>query len=307
VASSENKQEARPDTIAAFDIGSNTIKMTVGHRRNTDSVEETIWRAETVRLGQGIDQTGRLSDDRIEAAAETIARFAKEARDHGASRLIGVATEATRVAENGSEFLDRIRTETGLEVTTISGDREADLTFRGLAATIDISGRLLIADIGGASTELISANDQKVEFSTSVPLGSGRLTDRHVRHDPPTPDEVAACREEAIDVFRPMVDRLGQRDRLVAVGGTGEYLMPLIPHDGPATVEDIDHALEYLSTVSAAELSARLGMPLARAKVLPAGVAIVRALADLTLPKTIEGARSGIRTGLLLAAFAGEI
>jgi exopolyphosphatase / guanosine-5'-triphosphate,3'-diphosphate pyrophosphatase len=307
VSNVRKNEDDHMDTIAAFDIGSNTIKMTVGRHLESDGLEEILWRAETVRLGQGIDETGRLADDRMNAAAETIARFAEEARGQGASRLIGVATEATRIAANGEAFLDRVRDETGLELATISGDREAELTFRGLSATTDISGSLLVADIGGASTELITAEGGKVQFSRSIPLGSGRLTDRHVTHDPPLQIEVDACRSEAIEMLRPFQSNLGKRERLIAVGGTGEYLMPLIPNGGPASIEDIDHVLDFLATVPAAELVERLAIPLARAKVLPAGVAVVRALADLTQPKTIEGARSGIRTGLLLAAFAGEI
>jgi exopolyphosphatase / guanosine-5'-triphosphate,3'-diphosphate pyrophosphatase len=307
VSNVRTNQDNQLETIAAFDIGSNTIKMTVGRHRESDGLDEIMWRAETVRLGQGIDETGRLAEDRMNAAAETIARFAEEARKQGASRLIGVATEATRFAANGEAFLDRIRDETGLELATISGDREAELTFRGLSATTDISGSLLVADIGGASTELITAEGEKVETSRSIPLGSGRLSDRHVNHDPPAKSELDACRSEAIEMLRPFQRDFGKRERLIAVGGTGEYLMPLIPHGGPASIEDVDHALDFLQTVPAAELVERLAIPLARAKVLPAGVAVVRALADLTQPTTIEGARSGIRTGLLLAAFAGEI
>jgi exopolyphosphatase/guanosine-5'-triphosphate,3'-diphosphate pyrophosphatase len=293
--------------IAAFDIGSNTIKMTVARGLGRDLLEEFLWRSETVRLGVGIDQTGRLADDRVEAAADTIARFAAEARAHGATRLIGVATEATRVATNGGAFLERIRTESGIELTTISGDREADLTFRGLAATTDLDGRVLVADIGGASTELIAAEDERVTFSRSLPLGSGRLTDRHVAHDPPTRDDLTACHDEAVRQLRSLEHELGPRERLIAVGGTGEYLMPLVPHDGPATAQEVDDVLAYFETVTAEQLAARLSIPVARAKVLPAGVAIVRALAGLTEPVAIEGAMSGIRTGLLLAAFTGEI
>jgi exopolyphosphatase/pppGpp-phosphohydrolase len=100
---------------------------------------------------------------------------------------------------------------------------------------------------------------------------------------------------------------LGTRDRLIAVGGTGEYLMPLIPHDGSATPQDVDAVMAFFETISSEQLASQLSIPVARARVLPAGVAIVRALADLTKPQVVEGAMSGIRTGLLLAAFAGEI
>jgi exopolyphosphatase / guanosine-5'-triphosphate,3'-diphosphate pyrophosphatase len=293
--------------IAAFDIGSNTIKMTVARGDELDLLDEFLWRSETVRLGAGIDQTGRLAEDRMEAAADTIARFAAEARAHGATRLIGVATEATRFAANGQVFLDRIRAVSGIELSTITGDQEADLTFRGLAATTDLAGRVLVADIGGASTELIAAGDEQIEFSLSLPLGSGRLTDRHVKSDPPTRDELTACHDEAVQQLRSTGKELGARERLIAVGGTGEYLMPLIPHDGAATAQDLDEVLAFFETVTSEQLASRLSIPIARARVLPAGVAIVRALADLTNPHAIEGAMSGIRTGLLLAAFAGEI
>jgi exopolyphosphatase / guanosine-5'-triphosphate,3'-diphosphate pyrophosphatase len=279
----------------------------VARRKDLDRLEEFCWRSETVRLGAGIDQTGRLADDRIEAAADTIQRFAAEARAQGATRLIGVATEATRVAENGQAFLDRIRAESGIELTAISGDQEAELTFKGLAATTDLDGRILVADIGGASTELIAADDERIEFSRSLPLGSGRLTDRHVTSDPPTKIELESCHDETVRQLRSFEQDLGTRDRLIAVGGTGEYLMPLIPHDGSATPQDVDAVMAFFETISSEQLASQLSIPVARARVLPAGVAIVRALADLTKPQVVEGAMSGIRTGLLLAAFAGEI
>ncbi len=296
-----------PNTIAAFDIGSNTIKMTVGRMRDSDGLEEFLWRAETVRLGQGIDKSGRLDDERMNAASDTIVRFSQEARENGATRLIGVATEATRIAENGEEFLNRIRQESGLELTSITGDREADLTFRGIAASSDISGNILVADIGGASTELIAAENERVSFSQSLAIGSGRLTDRNVVNDPPTKAEIQKCRFEARDTFRQVADAIGKRDRLIVVGGTGEYMKLLVADENEITVAEVDDVLDFLSTIGSAELSDRLTIPVARAKVLSAGIAIVRALADLTEPSVIEGARSGIRTGLLLAAFAGEI
>jgi exopolyphosphatase / guanosine-5'-triphosphate,3'-diphosphate pyrophosphatase len=192
-------------------------------------------------------------------------------------------------------------------LTAISGDQEAELTFKGLAATTDLNGRILVADIGGASTELIAADDERIEFSRSLPLGSGRLTDRHVTSDPPTKIELESCHDETVRQLRSFEQDLGTRDRLIAVGGTGEYLMPLIPHDGSATPQDVDAVMAFFETISSEQLASQLSIPVARARVLPAGVAIVRALADLTKPQVVEGAMSGIRTGLLLAAFAGEI
>jgi exopolyphosphatase / guanosine-5'-triphosphate,3'-diphosphate pyrophosphatase len=293
--------------VAAFDIGSNSIKMTVGRDDGAKGVDEFLWRSATVRLGAGIEQTGRLADDRIDASLAVLRQFAADARQAGAGRLIGVATEATRVAENGEAFLDRVRDEIGLEIKSISGDREAELTFRGLKETLDFDGDAVVADVGGGSTELISAIEGTFQWGRSIPLGSGRLTDRLVAGDPPTMAELAACRAAAGTAVAGLALPAGPIDRLIVVGGTGEYLVRLVPSGGPASIDDLDQILERLTTVPAAELAQVLEIPEARAHVLPAGIAIVRELAELTRPRAIEGARSGIRTGLLLAAFAGEL
>ncbi len=293
--------------VAAFDIGSNSIKMTVARPMGADGLEEFLWRSATVRLGAGIEESGRLADDRIEAALGALRQFAGEAREAGAERLIGVATEATRVAANGEEFLARVRSDTGLELKAISGDREAELTFRGLKASLNLDGDVVVADVGGGSTEVISAIGGTFRWGRSIPLGSGRLTDRLVRSDPPTSEAIAACRAAAGKALDDLALPEGPIDRLLAVGGTGEYFIRLVPAGRPATIADLDDVLKRLTATPAAELSVKLEIPEARARVLPAGVAIVREIAERTRARAIEGARSGIRTGLLLAAFAGEL
>jgi exopolyphosphatase/guanosine-5'-triphosphate,3'-diphosphate pyrophosphatase len=300
-------KESDPEgVIAAFDVGSNSIKMTVA-RRDGSRVEEFLWRSATVRLGAGIEATGRLADDRIDAALNVLRGFATEARAAGATRLIGVATEATRVAANGKAFLDRVRAETGLELQVISGDQEAKLTFRGLAATLDLTGDVVVADVGGGSTEIICAEHGTFRWGQSIPLGSGRLTDRLVSSDPPSVAELIECRNAAGAALNGLPLPPGPIDRLIVVGGTGEYLVRLVPAGRPATIADLDDVLQRLTMISAQSLAQLIEIPEARARVLPAGVAIVRTLAERTQPRAIEGAQSGIRTGLLLAAFAGEL
>lgn len=293
--------------VAAFDIGSNTIKMTVGRPDGHGGVDTLLMTTDTVRLGSGVEQTGRLSDDRIEAALTALAEMAARARNLGASRLIGVATAATRSASNGPAFLGQVRAGIGIDVRVIDGDEEADLTFRGLAASIDVAGRIVVADIGGGSTELIRAEDGTVRFTTSLKLGSGALTDRLVHSDPPTAAELSACRNDARKTVRASAFPAGGGPlRLVAVGGTGEFLARLLPAGAPLDSAGIDAVIERLQRAKSAEVARELDIPEARARVLPAGVAIVRALADELRPASIEVTQSGIRTGLLLAAFAGE-
>lgn len=302
-----NDRQQKHWVIAAFDIGSNTVKMTVARREDDGSLTEFHWRSATVRLGTGIEATGRLAGDRIAAAMTALSEFAAEARSNGATRLIGVATEATRVAANGREFLDRLRDEVGLEVATITGDREAELTFRGLQVQNDLQGDIVIADIGGGSTEVIIAVGGEFQSGRSIPLGSGRLTDRFVHSDPPTTDEIDSCRDAA----GRMIDELNlpQRsiDRLIVVGGTGEYLTRLVPLGIVITNVEIDGVIDRMLRTTAADLANDLIIQEQRARVLPAGVAVVQAFARRLNPSAVEGAKSGIRTGLLLAAFAGEI
>ncbi len=294
--------------LAAIDVGSNSIKMTIARLEPTGEIDEIAWAVETVRLGAGLDASGRLADDRMEAALATLARFAATARDHGAARIVAVATEATRAAANGAEFLDRVGRETGIELRIVDGAGEADLTFRGLAATADIAGDVVVADVGGGSTELIVAADAQVRGSRSLPLGSGRLTDRLVASDPPTGAELDACRQTAADLLAGLDPALpmptGAAVRLIVVGGTGEYLGRLVPDQRRIVPDAVDAVLDRLSQVPSRELAERLSVAEARARVLPAGIAIVAAVADRIAPGRIEAARSGLRRGLLIDEFA---
>lgn len=293
--------------IAAFDIGSNSIKMSVAELDGHGKLNEVLALSQTVRLGQGIEATGRLADDRIAAAMSALADFSAQARTVGAVRLLGVATEATRVAENGEAFLTRLRDELGIEIQSISGDREAMLTFLGLAASISLEGSVAVADIGGGSTEIILAREGNFVSGSSIPLGSGRLTDRFIHHDPPQADELHECERRAADALKPVLSAIPRIDRLIAIGGTGEYLQFLIPNGEPVTMERIEQVIDRLTMTTSADLAREIGIAEARAKVLPSGIAVVQACARALLPERIEVARSGIRTGLLLAAFAGEI
>lgn len=302
-------EDSRP-VAAAIDIGSNSIKMTVARPDGVGGIEQIDWASEVVRLGQGIDQTGLLDRERMDAAIAALTRFVAQARQHGATRLVAVATEATRSTENGPAFMQRVQQETGISVRVIDGLEEAALTFRGLAATTDISGRLVIADIGGASTELIVVNDGIMLGARSIPLGSGRITERFMLSDPPSLDELAASEAEADAVVQRAAKSLklprGEGARLVIVGGTGEFMAKLVPDEGAIAFKDVKNVLAKLGVLTAAELADIIEAPEARARVLPAGVAIVSAIANRVQPTRIEIARSGIRAGLLIEAFSGQ-
>jgi exopolyphosphatase/guanosine-5'-triphosphate,3'-diphosphate pyrophosphatase len=285
--------------VAAIDIGSNTIKLTVA--RLGDGLPEVIEsRAEVVRLSEGLALTGRIRPDRLERAVAVLTDLGGRARELGARRIDAVATEATRAASNGPAFLDRVRDATGIEVRVISGAEEAELTAEGVLAQIDPAGRVLIVDIGGGSTELIETQDGLTLRSVSIPLGSGRMTDLLVASDPPAAaelDAVAAATREQAGSFLDGGERGG---KLVLVGGAGEYLMIVSGSANPIPLGALEVARERSLELSAAQMAAVSGAPLARARVLPAGFAIARTIAGLSAPGHIESVGNGLRIGLLL-------
>ena len=296
--------------LGAIDIGSNSIKLTIGRQRADGGLEELTWRTEVVRLGAGLEQSGALAPDRIAAAIAVLSRFRDEALALGASGIAAVATEATRAARNSEALLSRAATEAGVPITVITGETEAALSFRGLAVVTDISGTVLVADIGGGSTELMFGESGRLVRSGSVAVGSGRLTDRHVRHDPPRASELAACEAAATAGLLALRDQVRPTYipglRLILVGGTGEYLGQMVPDSTRISPADIAAVLAETTRLTAAVLAARLGIPEMRAQVLPAGFAIVSAVHKLTEPDITTVGRSGLRAGILLEAFAGR-
>jgi exopolyphosphatase/guanosine-5'-triphosphate,3'-diphosphate pyrophosphatase len=293
--------------VAAFDIGSNSIKMTIATVSVDGDVHESASMTKTTRLGEGIDKTGRLSDDRIAATIDALGEMSDRATSDGVTKRLGVATEAVLIASNGADFLQTINQRFGISIATISGDEEAALAYDGLAATMPLDGLVIMADIGGASTEIVAATGERKDISQSLPLGSGRLTDRLVVSNPPSIEELHACRDAATATLTPTGVGAHQGGKLYVTGGTGEYMARLIGQQSGIEPREVKGLLRRLTTISAEQVAESADIPVARAKVLPAGIAIVVSLCDLAKPVEVIGAPGGVRTGLLLAAARGSM
>lgn len=285
---------------AVLDVGSNTVRLLVATIRN-GTIEPILDRSEFVRLGLGVDKTGRLADDRMQAAIEAIRTLVGEARAQGADGVRAIATSAVRDASNGKAFAERVWQETGVELEIISGDREAHLTYLGTTIGVELDGGAIVCDLGGGSAELIFANDSGVSWSVSRPLGSGRLTERFIHHDPPTTSE----EEELARYVCSVLDELPRAEPKLAVftGGTATHVAILAGRHG--SIETVDPAtlqrvIDILNAAPASEIATRYDIREQRAQVLPAGVKTLQTVAGYYGVERIVITRNGIREGMLV-------
>ncbi|MER5362223.1 Ppx/GppA phosphatase family protein [Streptomyces sp. NPDC002785] len=217
--------------VAAIDCGTNSIRLLVADADpSTGELVELDRRMEIVRLGQGVDRTGRLAPEALERTFAACRQYAEVIKEHGAQKIRFVATSASRDAENRDEFVRGVLGILGVEPEVISGDQEAEFSFTG--ATKELAGRdhlarpYLVVDIGGGSTEFV-VGDEHVRAACSVDIGCVRMTERHLVHDgvvsdPPTVGQIAAIRAD-IDAALDLVEQsvpLADAATLVGLAGT---------------------------------------------------------------------------------------
>ena len=210
--------------VAGIDCGTNSIRLLVADV-DTDTgtlvdVERTM---EVVRLGQGVDRTGRIAPEALERALDATRRYAARCAELGVESIRYVATSATRDAENRHEFVDGVRDAIGVEPEVVDGEEEARLSFRGAAGVLGSRhpGPFLVVDLGGGSTELVLGTTAPIA-AYSMDVGCVRLTERHLYGDPPTAAEIAAASADvraALDAASAVVP-LGETVTLVGLAGT---------------------------------------------------------------------------------------
>lgn len=178
--------------VAAIDCGTNSIRLLVADVEG-DRKADVHREMRVVRLGQGVDRTGELAPEAIERTRLALVDYASICNELGVEATRMVATSASRDARNGGDFRDMVLQVLGAEPDVVSGDEEAALSFDGATRDLDpADGPFLVMDIGGGSTELVIGTTS-VEAGRSVDVGCVRLTERHLRDDPPTVAQIAAA------------------------------------------------------------------------------------------------------------------
>jgi exopolyphosphatase/guanosine-5'-triphosphate,3'-diphosphate pyrophosphatase len=277
--------------VGALDLGTNTTRLLVAEV-DDGRVEELHRETRITRLGEGVDARRRLLPLPIARVRNVLSDYRRTVESLGAERTLLVATSAVRDAENGEAFLGEIEWSYGFATRLLSGDEEAALTRRGVG---DIAAETLLVDIGGGSTELVLG-----DFHTSLPMGSGRFTERHG-------EDVPALEEAA----RTLLPELEPRDA-VGVAATISTLAALDlgleqydrerVHGHLLTREGARVQLERLAALPLEERRRVPALDPERAPVIVAGTAILVAILDAYDLPGIRASERDILDGAALAA-----
>ncbi len=292
--------------VAAIDIGTNSVKMSVADVSRARGVELVRETSEITRLGKGVDKTKRLADDAVERTLATIERFATDAKSDGAGRIAVVGTSALRDAENGATFIRDLRTRTGLDIEIIAGKREAQLAYLAVRSDPSIAvpddAMLAVFDIGGGSTELNVGLGSELLVHESLDIGAVRLTERFLHSDPPTADQIAQATRYAeglvgavaIPSGRVIAAGIGGTVvNLVAIGAEGDV------HAATVAWEGLAATISRLESLSVDQLRAVPRLETARADVIVGGGIILEAVVRHIGVAAIRVSTRGLRFGLL--------
>ncbi|GAA3172134.1 Ppx/GppA phosphatase family protein [Blastococcus jejuensis] len=313
--------------VASIDCGTNSIRLLVADVPAAGAHTDLLRRMEVVRLGEGVDATGRLAPQAIERTRRVLAEYAAAARDLGATAVRMVATSATRDAANRGDFEDMVVATLGQKPDVVSGREEAELSFLGATASLDAAATahgsppprppFLVVDIGGGSTEFVLGDGSGVRAAHSVDIGCVRLTERHLRGDPPTAEEIRRAEADirsALDQVRAEVP-VDQAVSLVGLAGSVTTVAALalaLPaydadaiHGSRIAVDDVRAVTADLLAATRARRAAMPVMHPGRVDVIGAGSLILRVLMDEFAAAEVVVSEHDILDGIALRLARG--
>ena len=316
--------------VAAIDCGTNAIRLLIadvpGMSDRTERSEgqegmpgrlslgltDVARRMEIVRLGEGVDRTGRLAPAAIERTRKALLGYAMEIAELGVTRVRMCATSASRDAANAADFTAMVRATLGADPEVITGDEEARLSFAGAVNGLTADRPYLVVDIGGGSTEFVVGDDE-VRHAVSVDIGCVRMTERHLHGDPPTPAEVAAAEQDitkAVDTALRKVSGHGTAT-LVGLAGSVTTVAALALHLPGYDAERIHHARIPYDDVAkvtfdllGSTVADRRDLPVmhpGRADVIGAGALILRIIMERAGKTSVLASEHDILDGIALS------
>ncbi|GAA5212245.1 MULTISPECIES: Ppx/GppA phosphatase family protein [Streptomyces] len=299
--------------LGVLDVGSNTVHLlVVDAHPGARPLPAHSHKAE-LRLAQLLDEDGAIGPDGVDRLVAVVREALQAAEDKGVEDLLPFATSAVREASNADDVLARVREETGVELTVLSGAEEARLTFLAVRRWFGWSaGKLLVLDIGGGSLEIAYGIDEEPDTAVSLPLGAGRLTAARLPGDPPHPDDVRALRRHVrTEIARTVGDfsRFGAPDHVVATSKTFRQLARIAgaarSAEGLYVQRELKRAsleawVPRLAAMTTAERAELPGVSEGRANQLLAGALVAEAAMDLFHVESLEICPWALREGVIL-------
>ena len=285
--------------LAAVDIGSNTVHSLVADVVR-GKLEDVAHYVEEPELGPYVARTGAIGS-RSKIAIQALRSVVERARGHDFELLIAGATQAVRQATDRDAFVREASRAIGVPVHVIPAQREAELSFLGVASRHAVRRDWAMVDLGGGSTEVVIGRGQAMVLSATLPIGSGVLASTYLS-DPPKPEERARLRKAALRELTRAPD--GDIERLVATGGTASNLPFVLTRRNPPpvlTTADLLTCEARLDGEKAAEVARAVHLPPSRVKAMRAGVEALLLLLDWYGLAVLQISHQGLRHGMLLA------
>jgi exopolyphosphatase/guanosine-5'-triphosphate,3'-diphosphate pyrophosphatase len=292
--------------VGAVDLGTNSTRLLVADIGD-ERVNEVVRRLAITRLGEGVDEHHELLPASIARVRAVLDRYAHEAAELGAERVLAVATSAVRDASNGRGFLSELGSRYGWETQLLDGDQEASMMFRGVASDRFLGTATLMVDIGGGSTELVVGGPSGVSFAASLQAGCVRLTERFLTTDPPTITELEAAGAYVRTLLPVLavVSAIGVAGTITTVAaidlGLHEYDPDRI-HGHRISRSAADRVFTDLAAVPLAQRERVPGLEPARAPVIVGGLVVLREVMTRYGLDEIEASERDILHGAALAA-----
>jgi exopolyphosphatase/guanosine-5'-triphosphate,3'-diphosphate pyrophosphatase len=312
------EDSTQPARLAAIDVGTNSVRLVVAEIEGAASYRILDDEKSTVRLGEGLYETGRLSEEAMGRTLEALGNMRAIAEGMGVEETRAIGTAALREADNGPEFL-RAASELGVEIDVITEREEALLAFRSVRKHFSLSeAPTAIVDIGGGSLEVVLTAGGMIEETHSLPLGAIRLTEGFLHSDPVSPDEWKNLRKSIDRVLKKHLGKppfvtpvmIGSGGTFSAVGNVAMFEKP--GEAGPGQGYRITRSewLHLTKRLREAPLAVRRkirGLSPERADIIVAGAAAISRLIRLLGTRDILVHERGVRDGLLLTMIAERL
>lgn len=296
--------------VAAIDIGTNSVRLLVAEDR-PPGFRDVDRRLTITRLGEGVDRSKVLSEKALARTLRCVAEYAAICGELNVAKMRVTGTSAVRDAANRSELFTGIRSLTGHEAEVLSGDTEARLTFMGAVSDLPGSDPVLLVDIGGGSTELVFGS-AVVEKAVSLNVGCVRMHERHLKADPPAPEELEALRAEVMSALHGVRNTFPAppTTRLVGVAGTVTQLAALkagipvydpdVTHHAVLSHGDVRMLIRRLSSLTFEQRKQTRGLQPGRADVIVAGAEILLCVMEIFDAAEVIVSEKDILDGLVL-------